>query len=154
MYDSGWWLWWIGWAALVSLSGWPLMAWLRKRTPLPGPSTAARPQDWTPVGRAAWADVEAISRRLETEEISLDRPEPLINLAREVVESVARQFHPRSRKPLYEIPVPHLLRIVELVACDLRDACSAKIPGSHILTINDLLKLKKLVTLAPTPMVF
>jgi small GTP-binding protein len=165
LYDSGWWLWWIFWAVLVSLSGWPLMNWLRKRSAwsqlsetgasmhgstTANPSAAGPSPDWSPVGRAAWADVEAISRRLATEDVAIDHSEPLLNLAREVFETVARQFHPRSKQPLLETPVPHLLRIVEFVAADLRVACSANIPGSHILTIHDLLKLKKLVTLAPT----
>jgi len=114
------------------------MNWLRMRTRLPvpsiagpsisGPSAAGPAQDWSGVGWAAWADVETISRRVETEDISADRPEPLINLAREIVETVARQFHPRSKKPFLEIPVPHLLRIVELVAHDVRDACSRIFP--------------------------
>ena len=164
LYDSGWWLWWIGWAALVSLSGWPLMNWLRKRSswsqisdagPAAARSSAAGSlatgpsPDWSPLGLAAWADVEAISRRLATEDVALDRPEPLLKLAKDVVETVARQFHPRSKKPLLEIPVPYVLRIVELVSHDLRSECSARIPGSHILTIHDLLRLKKLVELAP-----
>ena len=155
LYDSGWWLWWVGWAALVSLSGWPLIVWLRKRTALSDSfelgSFSAKPSDnWPPVGQAAWVDVEAIANAPTTQDVRLDRPEALVNLAREVVETVARQFHPRSKTPLFEVPVPHLLRIVELVVRDLRDACSANIPGSHILTINDLLKLQKLVKLAPT----
>ncbi|HEY2253396.1 MAG TPA: GTPase [Planctomycetaceae bacterium] len=160
LYDSGWWLWWVAWAALVSLSGWPLMKWLRSRTVL-GDSFESRSSnrgllaagpspDWSGVGQAAWGDVEAISKRLATEDVPLDRPELLIALAREVIETVARQFHPRSKEPLLEIPVPHVLRIAELVVHDLREACSANIPGSHILTINDLLKLKKLVTMVPT----
>src|SRR5579863_3677935 len=116
LYDSGWWLWWIGWAALVSLSGWPLMKWLRKRTVLADPfanrssnagALAAGPSPhWSNVGQAAWRDVDAIAQRLSTEDVPFDRPEPLLKLAREVVETVARQFHPRSKEPLLEIPIP------------------------------------------------
>jgi len=160
LYDSGWWLWWIGWATLVSLSGWPLMTWLRRRTALLDSSGAGTlnsapladgpSPNWSPVGQAAWSKVDAIARRLANEDIPFDHPEPVVNLAREVVETVARQFHPRSKQPLFEIPVPHVLHIAELVVHDLREACSANIPGSHILTINDLLKLKKLVAMVPT----
>ena len=32
LYESGWALWWVAWAALVSLAGWPLAAWLKKRS--------------------------------------------------------------------------------------------------------------------------
>ena len=41
------------------------------------------------------------------------------------------------------------LGVCERSAHDLRGECSAKIPGSHILTIHDLLRLKKLIKLAP-----
>jgi len=150
LYESGWWLWWVASAALVSLTGWPLMRWLQKRVPLPLPSSAGPSADWSPTAREAWADVEAIARRLENEELPFEQPERLLKLAREVIEAVARRFHVRSTNPVYEIPVPHLFQIVELVAHDLRDACSSTIPGSHILTINELIKLKRLVRHVPT----
>jgi len=150
LYETGWGLWWVAAATTVSLTGWPLMRWLRKRTPMPMPSNAGPAPDWSPTVRAAWSDVDTIARRVRTEDLPIDRAAPLLDLAREVVETVARRLHPRSKNSVFEIPVPHLLQIVELVARDLRDACSATIPGSHILTINDLMKLKKLVTLAPT----
>ena len=150
LFDSGWWLWWIALTALASLIGWPLMRWLQRRIPLSVPSSAGPSADWSPTARRAWADVEAIARRLDNQELRLDQPEPLLTLASEIVETVAVRFHVRSNNPVYEIPVPHLLRIVELVAHDLRDACSATSPGSHILTINELLKLKKLVQHLPT----
>jgi hypothetical protein len=150
LYETGWMLWWVAWAALVALAGWPVAAWLKKRTAMPVPPSAGSAEDWSPTGVAAWADVEVIARRLETEEIAIDSPEPLLQLAREVVEAVARRFHPRAENPAFEIPVPHLLRMAELVAHDLREMVSANIPGSHIVTINDLVRLKKLATLAPT----
>ncbi|HEY3965317.1 MAG TPA: GTPase [Planctomycetaceae bacterium] len=150
IYRTGWGLWWVVGAALVSLSGWPLLRQLQKRTALPMPRSAGAAEDWSPAGRAAWVDVEAIARRLDAEDLRLDRPEPLISLAREVVETVARHFHSCSKDPVFEIPVPHVLRIVELVAHDMRGAVSENIPGSHILTINDLVRIKKLVKVAPT----
>jgi small GTP-binding protein len=149
LYESGWALWWVAWAALVSLAGWPLAAWLKKRSATLVPTPAGPAGDWSPVGTAAWADVEAIARRLHTEEIAIDRPEPLLQLAREVVEAVARRFYPRAKNPAFEIPVPHLLQIAELVAHDLREAVSENIPGSHILTINDLVRLKRMAVLVP-----
>ena len=39
--------------------------------------------------------------------------------------------------------VPDLLRIVELVARDLREATAGNIPGAHILTIQELVRLRK-----------
>lgn len=149
LYDSGWWLWWVFGAALFSLAGWPLVRWLQRRTPLAMPAAAAPIEDWSPRAREAWAAVEAIAKRMETEDVPLDRPQLLFALAREVVETVAQRLHDGSTTPVLETPVPHVLQIVELVARDLREACSANIPGSHILTISELIKLRKLIERVP-----
>ncbi|MCE9605019.1 MAG: 50S ribosome-binding GTPase [Planctomycetia bacterium] len=150
LYVSGWWLWWASFAALVMLVGWPMMRWLQKRTPFSVSADVEPGENWSPAGRTAWADVERIASSMRAEDIPLDRPEPILNLAREVIDVVARQFHAKSKRPAFEIPVPHLLHIVELVTHDLRETFSAHIPGSHILTINDLIKLKKVAMYAPT----
>lgn len=150
MYSTGWWLWWVVGAALVTVIGWPLVSLLQKRTPMPAPRGTDPASDWSPAGRAAWEKVEQIARRLENEDIPLDDPQALITLSKEIVETVARSFYAHSKNPLLEVPVPHLLQIVELVARDLRETFSANIPGSHILTIHDLQRLQRLVRVAPT----
>ncbi len=150
LYLNEWLIWWMFVAALISLTTWILMRRLCKYNPLESYSSTGPSQDWSPQARNAWAKVEEISRRKELAQVSLDRPEPLLALGKEVVETVAKHFHPRSKSPSLEMPVPHLLRILELVAFDLRVACSANIPGSHILTVNDLVRLKRLFRLAPS----
>jgi small GTP-binding protein len=150
LIHTGWWLWWMIGAALVSLAGWPLLRWLQKRTPLRGPIAAEPSNEWPPAAKEAWVDVQLLANRVQQEDIPLDQPELLLQLAREVVETVARKFHVRSSNPVMEVPIPHVLKIVELVARDTRDAVSTHIPGSHILTINDLIKLKRLATAAPS----
>lgn len=149
LFTSGWWLWWVAFAALVHVVSWPLLHILRKKKPLLPAVDVEPSENWSPAGRAAWQQVEAIAAGLRPDDIPLDQAEPAIDLARHVIETVAKQFHPRARHPAYEIPVPHLLRIVELVTVDLREAFSGHVPGSHILTINDLIKLKKVATYAP-----
>ena len=48
---------------------------------------------------------------------------------REVLDAVAGQYHPASKRPALEIPVPDVLRIVELVARDLRQAWASRCRG-------------------------
>ena len=149
-FSTGWWLWWVIGTALITLSGWPLFSLLKRQTPMPAPRGAGPSPEWSPAGRAAWEKVEGIAGRTETEDLPLDDPQAVLGLAREIVATVARSFHARSTNPLLEVPVPHLLQIVELVARDLRQTFSANIPGSHILTIHDLQRLHRLVRVAPT----
>ncbi len=150
MFSTGWWLWWVIGTALVTLAGWPLFNLLKRRTPMPAPRGTGPSPEWSPAGRAAWEKVEGIARRTEDEDIPLDDPQAVLAVAREIVDTVARSFHARSSEPILEVPVPHLLQIVELVARDLRETFSANIPGSHILTIHDLQRLQRLVRVAPT----
>ncbi|MFH1923991.1 MAG: GTPase, partial [Planctomycetota bacterium] len=57
-------------------------------------------------------------------------------------------YHPKAKQAVLEIPVPYVLRVVELVACDLRRAFSEYLPWSHVLTLGDFLRLKRLATWA------
>ncbi len=150
LYLTGWLLAWMLGSSIISIFGWGLMHYLSKPIHFEVKADSVQPVDLSPRALQAWAGVEGISRREGLAELPLDRLEPSLQLGIEVIESVAKVFNPRSKNPVLEIPVPHLLRIVELVAFDLRAACSVNIPGSHILTLNDLSKLKKLFKLAPS----
>ena len=131
-----------------TLVGWRLAVWLRTKQPAVVASVRSG-GTWTPLGQRAWEDVEVVARRVQAEDdLPLDRIEPLVDLVREVLEVVARRFHPHSDQPEFEIPVPHVLRIVELVARDLREAFSEHVPGAHVLTLNDFQRLGRLAGFA------
>ena len=140
--------WWAGAACAGTLVGWRLAVWLRVKQPAVVAGVA--PGDtWTRLGRQAWEDVEVVARRVQAEDdVPLDRIEPLVGLVQEVLQTVARRFHPRSDQPELEIPVPHVLQIVELVAGDLRAAFSEHVPGAHVLTLNDFQRLGRLAGFA------
>lgn len=48
-----------------------------------------------------------------------------------------------------EVPIPHVLRIIELVSQDLRKALSRNLPGAHILTIRDLHRVQEISRWVP-----
>lgn len=107
------------------------------------PATVASDPRWPPAGQAAWADVEGIACRAEQQDLALDRPEPLWNLLFEVLQAVARRFRPDESEPVLEIPVPDVLRTAELVARDLHREFSENVPGAHILTLGDFVRLRR-----------
>ena len=147
LYEHGM-LWhWLVASGLITLVGWALVRWLRTKHVPPAAARVEPAGSWPPSGQQAWKQVEAIARRVQDEDLPLDRPEPLWQLLQEVLETVARQYHPKSPRAALEIPVPHMLRVIELVASDLRRAFSEHVPGSHILTLGDLGRLKRLATL-------
>jgi len=87
--------------------------------------------------------VEAIAARAQTNPPPIDQPERWWELLREVLVAVAKQFHPKSDKPALEVPLPDALQIVELVSHDLRSMLRERVPGSHMLTINDFNRIKR-----------
>ena len=96
------------------------------------------------VGERAWQKIDVLAAEVCSENWPLDDASAWRALLERVLSTVAREFHPESANPVLETPVPHIARIVELVAHDVGEAAAERIPGSHILTVNDWLKLKDL----------
>ncbi len=150
---GSWWFWRHGWlwqwmvlSGVCVLLGWGVLHWLRRQRPTSAPLTAQPSDQWPPSGRRAWEQVNALAERIQTENPPLDRPEAFWDLLREVLNTVATQYHPKSRHAMLEIPVPHVLRIVELVAADLRVAFAQHVPGAHVLTLHDFRRFSRLAS--------
>ncbi len=144
------WLWrqhwmsaWLGIVIVGSVLSWLAARRFRARVMRPSvpASLRAEPQpNWSQTQKDAWTSVESICERIETEKPALDDWNAYMALFRETVETVAAHFHPDQEHPFLEMRVPDLLHIVELLAHDLRVLTSEHIPGSHIVTINDVMK--------------
>ncbi|MGO9112602.1 MAG: GTPase family protein [Thermoguttaceae bacterium] len=138
----------LGWASLslaFTAAGWWLLRglWHSAQPPKVQPDPS-----WPPQGTEVWMQVEQLAAEVEGKELPLDRLEQLVAVVRRVADVVARHYHPDAADPWLETPLPHVLRIVELVARDLRQATLGYVPGSHILTIGDLRRLQKLAGIA------
>lgn len=141
---------WLALTGVLTFVSWGLGRWLRARRMRPAVSAVdgSRGADgvepdprWALAGQAAWQQVEAIARRCQEQDLPLDRPEPMWDVLKEVLHVVAENFRPEMKEPSLEIPIPDVLRVVELVARDFHDAFSEHVPGSHILTLRDLKRL-------------
>lgn len=149
------WLWQEHWIAawVAIMIGASLIGWLAARhfsaravrPPVPASLVAEPQQHWSRTQQEAWAGVESICDRIEREKPALDDWPAYLELFRETVETVAQYFHPEQEEPFLEMRVPDLLRIVELLSRDLRVLSTENIPGSHIVTINDVLKGRRMV---------
>jgi predicted GTPase len=136
---------WAGCSLAFTAVGWYLLRglWQKAEPPRVQPDLS-----WPPQGMEVWKQVEHLAVEIEGEALPLDQPEKLVAVVRRVVDVVARHYHPDAADPWLETPFPHVLRIVELVARDLRQATLEYVPGSHILTIADLRRLQKLAGMA------
>ncbi|NMC20156.1 MAG: hypothetical protein GYA33_07010 [Thermogutta sp.] len=147
---GGLWLWergylWLYLGGLVALTAaaWGMIHYLRT-------SRSAAADAWqfpTPYGRSplddrAWETVEGIASQVEQGEIPLDSPEAAKALLLRLLEDVAGVYHAGSRQAMLQVPLPDVLKLVERVTADLRTVVSEKIPGSHVLTIGDWLRIR------------
>ncbi|MCI0654809.1 MAG: 50S ribosome-binding GTPase [Methylococcaceae bacterium] len=148
LWQEQWILVWFTFMIAVSVLGWLAARHFSAkamRPPVPETLRAEASRNWTQTQKAAWQSVELICARIEREKPALEDWPSHMALFKETVETVAAHFHPSQEHPFLEMRVPDLLRIIELLSRDLRVLSSEHIPGSHIVTINDVLKGRKIV---------
>lgn len=91
----------------------------------------------------AWQALETVRSRWQQEAQLFAKPSLLLTLTNEVLSTVATQFYTHSRFPLLEFPLPYLLKLITLVCEDLQREVLDNIPGSHAITLGDLLRAKQ-----------
>lgn len=131
---------WLGLMGVITLGSWFVMERLNQVETTPVKLDVKPEANWSSNDKAAWKTVETLAQRLSKENPDLQSWKVLLDLLKEVSQKVAQHYHPDEKEALLEIRVPHLLRVIELLARDLRIAFSDNIPGSHILTVNDVIR--------------
>jgi uncharacterized protein len=131
-------------AAAVGLLAWPLSKIVRRRAnrearhalgDLAKPSTG-----WNVVETQAWTEVLAIADA--TPPFSFAEVEPLLERARETIETVARRFHPEAGTAWSQFSIPDALLLGERLCRDVRREALRHIPGiravraSHVLWVH------------------
>ncbi|MDB5387445.1 MAG: mnmE 3 [Planctomycetaceae bacterium] len=151
LWQQQWGLYFAAATAIVTLGSWPLIRQLQKlcTDPMEHLGTEKDP-NWAPRAEQAWQEVEAFAAQVNPDEVLFDKPETMWVLLRQVLEIVAKKYYPDSDNAVLETPIPHVLRVAELVTNDVRQAFSTHVPGAHILTINDVMRLQRLAQWAPT----
>jgi uncharacterized protein len=147
------WLWlnhflfiWLAAATALGLGGWffgfrrPASGQVLKRKETI--STANREIDNDQI----WQKIEAISSR-----VSHENPDPgdaqfYIETVVEVIQTVAGHYYPEQKEAMLEIRIPYLLAVIEMVARDLRTGFAENIPASHIITLKDIVRGRRLAS--------
>ncbi|GEM_PF-800445 len=146
---GGIWLWehgclWQYFAGLIVLTAtaWAAIRYLA-RPSLASPKAFAFPSPYgsSPLDERARQAVERIARQVETGETPLDSAETAKALLLNLLEAVAAVYHADSRQAVLQVPLPDVLKLVELVTADLRNIVSQKVPGSHVLTVADWIRI-------------
>jgi uncharacterized protein len=122
-------------ASLLSVLQWLVLRWLNSRPvrheAMPPPS-----KTWPAAGEQAWNDVDQLAARIEANMPSPGDANVWSALFLEVLNTVAKRFHPESKRPVLEVTVSQAIRIIELVARDLRTDWQQRMPGAEQITMH------------------
>ncbi len=122
-----------------------LLGWYwTRRSKSAGPAEPL-PDYWTDRDKEAWqlvaAHADAVPM-LTTEQFGdLNR---YAADAQELALKVARVYHPMAADPFGHLTLPEILACGELVAHDLTGMVNSYIPGSHLMTVNDIKRVRSM----------
>src|SRR5262249_54407250 len=137
------WIWAIA-AAAVGLLSWPLWRAIQRRSKEDARRAlgdlAEPSRGWSAVEREAWAGVLTIAGN--TAPLSFLETEPVIALARETIETVARRFHPGSEDAWAHFSLPEVLLLAERLCRDVRHEALRRIPGVRGLKLSHALWIR------------
>lgn len=118
--------------------------WLKQRQIDPFQLSDVQPDErWAPAARAIWDELDKLIEELHPADYPLTDSARLLQLVQQVIRKVARHFRPRAGKAELDIPLRNILFITEQVSRDMRQLLDEKVPFSHLLTIDEGLKLWK-----------
>ncbi|MGL4420100.1 MAG: GTPase family protein [Gemmataceae bacterium] len=149
LYQTGWaFIAWWPMLASGSLASWLGYRWTRRRANklLPTGSIETPPNYWTERDQAAWAIVT--NRAHKPERLTTAEMTDAARYSRETLElaeAIARIYHPDGTDPFGHLTLPEILACGELALRDLSRKVNQYVPGSHLLTINDVRKARSFV---------
>lgn len=98
----------------------------------------------TAQSKRAYEKIEQISALQRSSNPDLASSEFYMQTLLEVMRAVAEQYYPQRKDALLEIKLPYLLKVIEMLAQELRVSLSENVPGSHIFSVNDIVRSHRL----------
>jgi predicted GTPase len=137
-------VWWPMAACMMAgyLLGWH---WQRKKRLLHATDTPP-PLHWTERDKLAWQLVEARAKAADKiDSTKFTEFNFYTDTGQEMALELARFYHPGASDPVGSLTIPEILAVVELASQDLAKIVDESVPGSQILTINNLRQARQAV---------
>jgi predicted GTPase len=99
--------------------------------------------NWPDTAQPAWTEINQLAEIWSQRADLFADPRAILELSNTVLSTVARQFHANSQHPILEFPLPYLLKLIVLVCDDIQREVLDKIPGSHAVSVGDLVRYKQ-----------
>ncbi len=94
----------------------------------------------TAQSKQAYEKIERISAAHRNSDPDLASSEFYMQTLLEVMRAVAEQYYPNRKDALLEIKLPYLLKVIEMLAQELRVSLSENVPGSHMFSVSDMVR--------------
>ena len=132
--------WWVFASTVPALGWWLMFRTIKKSHPDPEWLDISQSIIWTRQNREAWKKVEAISAAQRDADPDLGSGEFYLQTLTQVMRSVAEAYYPGQKQAIREIKIPYLLKVIEMLAQELRINLTENVPGSHMFSLNDIAK--------------
>jgi predicted GTPase len=145
LWEHGWLLYGAGGMASFLLLLSALLRWRSKqsKTLVIEPLEIPPNPNWPDSAQPAWTAIEQLAKIGSKRTDLFTDQGALLKLSNDILSTVARQFHADSKHPIMEFPLPYLLKLIVLVCEDIQHEVLDKIPGSHAVSVGDLLRYKQ-----------
>jgi predicted GTPase len=97
----------------------------------------------TAQSKRAYEKIEQISAAYRNSNPDLASSDFYMQALLEVMRAVAEQYYPKRKDALLEIKLPYLLKVIEMLAQELRVSLSENVPGSHIFSVRDIVRSQR-----------
>lgn len=88
--------------------------------------------------KSALQDLQALTEELQRAKPDLFQLEFYFDTFYRVVKTVAERFYPEQKNAYLEIKIPYFIRVVELLAHDMRLNLVDNVPASHMLSLRQI----------------
>lgn len=153
LWQQGWLLFWLVASLVVTLLGTAGLAWSKARlhrassgTEQAGSAEAVSPasEGWSEQENRAWAEVVGLARSADP--ALLTQQSHWLNSTRNVIEHVARHYHPEQSAAIWQFTLPELFLLTERVSQRVRKVVLEQVPASHLVKMGQVVRIWELKT--------
>jgi predicted GTPase len=143
LWETGW-AFYAWWPMALCLGGSYFLAWRWQKQHRKEQHEAPPPMHWTERDKEAWKLVEgrvAVADKVPEDQFALARF--YFDVGQEMAHELAKIYRPDATDPIGLVTVPEILSVIELATHDLNELTQKYVPGSHMLTIDNVRSARK-----------
>ncbi|MDO4571372.1 MAG: hypothetical protein Q4D38_13380 [Planctomycetia bacterium] len=147
LYEHNFFVQWLIFGLVSSLLAWLIgCLWARSRSRLPELEVSEE-EYWSNLEKKAFAQVESYTSSLNYEDYDFKKMDDVVGTASELLHRVALVYHPKKKRPEFDVSLALVLLLFERVVRDLRQKLADEVPGTYLFTVHDLMRMQTLYSI-------